>query len=48
MIYLSMVIDDLNIYQLRRVISPLPIPVDLLVVSDKIFWERLDPPGNIF
>ena len=38
----------MEMIRLRRVISPLPIPVDLLVVSDKVFRERLDTPGNIF
>jgi predicted nucleotidyltransferase len=34
--------------KLRRVLSPLRIPVDLIVVSEKLFREWSDTPGNIF
>jgi len=38
----------MEMVRLRRVLSPLRIPVDLLVVSDKVFREWSDTPGNIF
>jgi len=37
----------MEMVRLRRVLSPLRIPVDLLVVSDKVFREWSDTPGNI-
>jgi len=33
--------------RLRRVLSPLRIPVDLLVVSEQRFAEWADTPGNV-
>jgi predicted nucleotidyltransferase len=38
----------MEMVRLRRVLSPLRIPVNLLVVSDKVFREWSDTPGNIF
>ena len=38
----------MEMVRLRRVLSPLRIPVDLLVVSDQVFREWSDTPGNIF
>jgi predicted nucleotidyltransferase len=38
----------MEMVRLRRVLSPLRIPVDLLVVNDKVFREWSDTPGNIF
>lgn len=37
----------MEMVRLRRVLSPLRIPVDLLVVSEKAFREWSDTPGNI-
>ena len=33
---------------LNRVLSPLRIPVDLLVVSEEMFRHRCDTPGNVY
>lgn len=33
--------------RLRRVLSPLRIPVDVIVVSEQAFEEWCDTPGNI-
>jgi len=38
----------MEMVRLRRVLSPLRIPVNLLVVSDQVFREWSDTPGNIF
>ena len=37
----------MEMVRLRRVLSPLRIPVDLLMVSEKVFREWSDTPGNI-
>lgn len=37
----------LEMVRLRRVLSPLRIPVDLIVVSEKVFREWSGTPGNI-
>lgn len=34
--------------RLRRVLSPLRIPVDVMVTSEKVFQDWADTPGNIF
>ena len=34
--------------RLRRLLRPLRIPVDIVVVSEKVFIEWSDTPGNIF
>jgi predicted nucleotidyltransferase len=34
--------------RLRRLLRPLRIPVDIVVVSEKVFNEWSDTPGNIF
>lgn len=34
--------------RLRRVLSPLRLPVDVLVVSEAVFREWSDTPGNIY
>ena len=33
--------------RLRRVLSPLRIPVDVIVISEAVFEEWLDTPGNL-
>ena len=38
----------LEMVRLRRVLSPLRIPVDILVASDQIFQDWSETPGNIF
>lgn len=34
--------------RLRRALSPLRLPVDVLVVSEAVFQEWSDTPGNIY
>lgn len=34
--------------RLNRVLSPLRIPVDLLVVSEDVFQYWCDTPGNVY
>ena len=34
--------------RLRRLLRPLRIPVDIIVVSEKVFNEWVDTPGNIY
>jgi uncharacterized protein len=48
LVIMSAVQDSrLEMVRLRRVLSPLRIPVDLIVVSEKVFQEWSDTPGNI-
>jgi predicted nucleotidyltransferase len=37
-----------EIVRLQRVLSPLRIPVDLLVVNEEVFRYWCDTPGNIY
>lgn len=39
--------SQIEMVRLRRVLSLLRIPVDLIVVSEKVFQEWSDTPGNI-
>jgi predicted nucleotidyltransferase len=49
LVVMSVVRDRrMEMVRLRRVLSPLRIPVEVLVVSEKVFREWSDTPGNIF
>ncbi|MFA5771178.1 MAG: nucleotidyltransferase domain-containing protein [Thermoplasmata archaeon] len=37
----------MEMVRLRRILSPLRIPADVIVVSDRVFNDWADTPGNI-